>query len=463
MHRDKTAWSVLAVSAAIFLVGLWIIADGGFRRSVSLGVYLLINIVVLLDLIDVAVRLYLSHLRSTSQTSIELNVGTFTARQIELHLRPYAVVASVYNAEETLDDFLEAMQPVRDHLFVIDDCSTDQTALRLRRAGVKVMRGEVNRRKPGAIRSLLSAIPGEIETVVVVDPDALITSADDSNPRETLERVIFDFQRGGMAGLCPRLRIREDGWLARLQELEYALSFCVGRRSLADHTVTSGIAIYRRDALEAALRRHTLSVYAEDLRNALLMLGVGERIYYDARLVIQTEGKRSVAGWFSQRVGWFYGLLKVYRENFADVKRCARESRFLKYHYFIYLGVFSILLHPLKIIALALAALSITNAFDNLLGMNLIPDIGATDPLYFLLSYVKYTVLIAIVTCITTQGTERTRLLATAPIYYFYTLLHIIPITIGYLNWIALNLFGRRVYSDHYQDEMSVQKELAPV
>jgi cellulose synthase/poly-beta-1,6-N-acetylglucosamine synthase-like glycosyltransferase len=456
MHRDRFAWVALAVAALIFATGLWIVAAGGLRRSISLGVYFIINVVVLLDLVDIAIRFYVCRDRTRRETSVDLDVGTFSDAQIALHLEPYAIAVSIYNAEETLDDFLEVMDGVREHLYVIDDCSTDQTFLRLKRAGIKCFRGTVNQKKPGAIRELLRSIPQDIGTIVVIDPDVTITSS-----AAMLNRVIFDFQRSGMAAVCPRIVIRDEGWMARLQELEYALSFGVGRRSLADRTVTSGIAIYRRDALEAALARHTLSVYAEDLRNALLMLGMGERIYYDARLVVETEGKRTVRGWISQRVGWFYGLLKVYRENFEDVKRSARSGGFVRYHYFVYLGLFTILLHPLKVMALALAACSIANAFDNILGMSIIPDVGITDPVYFLLSYVKYTILIGAVVMMIAGRNERPRLLATVPLYYFYTLLHIVPITIGYLNWITLRLFGRRIYADHFQDEASVQRELA--
>ena len=110
-------------------------------------------------------------------------------------------------------------------------------------------------------------------------------------------------------------------------------------------------------------------------------------------------------------------------------------------------------------IALALAVLGVANALDNLFAFNLIPDVAATDPLYFLLSYVKYTLLIGFVVAFTAGHRERSRLLATVPVYYFYSLLHIVPVTIGYLNWITLHLFGRRIYSDHFQDELSVQEE----
>ena len=102
--------------------------------------------------------------------------------------------------------------------------------------------------------------------------------------------------------------IEPDGFLARFQAFEYALAFRVGRESLADFSITSGVSFYRRDALVRALHEHSLSVYAEDFENAVILLGHGERIYYDGRLVVSTEGPGTLQRWFSQRVGWYHGL-----------------------------------------------------------------------------------------------------------------------------------------------------------
>src|SRR5438874_8744599 len=76
----------------------------------------------------------------------------------------------------------------------------------------------------------------------------------------------------------------------------------VGRRSLADYGVTSGVSIYRRDALEWALEQHSMSIYAEDLENTVVLLHAGERIYYDGRLVVSTAGRTLCAA--GTRSGW---------------------------------------------------------------------------------------------------------------------------------------------------------------
>lgn len=424
----------------------------------ELVVWIAVSLLVFLDLIDILVRLYVA--RSTASvdgTSIRLDVGEFTPRQMKLHLKPWALIVSVHNLEDDLDPFLEAMEPYREHLWVIDDASTDRTFLRLQQAGVHCIRGSVNRKKPGALKELLRHLPADLETIGILDPDVHIRNFS-RNGLSDLERSLFLFQRSGCAAMCPRIEVRQDGWLARLQGLEYAITFAVGRKSLADRSITSGVAFYRRDALEHVFERHRLSVYAEDLRNALLLLGHGEQIYYDERLCVDTLGKRTLHSWFSQRVGWFFGLIRVYQDSFGDVRRIAGSRPFFVYHYVFYMGVCALALHPLKLLALALSIMGIANGFDDLLGLGVIPNTAWTDPAYFVLAYLKYTLLTAALLAFVVKG-ERRHLAGSVPLFYLYQLLHIVPVTIGYANWLSLRFLGRRVYRDHFQDEESLARE----
>jgi cellulose synthase/poly-beta-1,6-N-acetylglucosamine synthase-like glycosyltransferase len=424
----------------------------------DLFAYVVISFVVFLDLIDMTVRLFIAHRTAGNvATSIPLDIGEFTPRQMKLHLQPWALIVSVHNVEDDLDPFLEAMEPYREHLWVIDDASTDRTFLRLRQAGVQCIRGAVNRKKPGALKQLLQHLPSGIVTVGILDPDVHIRNTA-TGELSDLERALFLFQRSGCAAMCPRIEVREDGWLARLQGLEYAVTFAVGRKSLADRCITSGVAFYRRDALEHVFERHKLSVYAEDLRNALLLLGHGEQIYYDERLVVDTIGKQTLHSWFSQRVGWFFGLMRVYQDSFDDVRRIAGRRPFFVYHFIFYMGVFALALHPLKLIALALSIAGVANAFDDLLGLNVIPNVAWTDPAYFVLAYIKYTLLMTFVLAFVVKG-KRRHMAVSVPLFYLYQLLHIVPITIGYANWVTLRYLGRRVFRDHFQDEESLARE----
>ena len=251
-----------------------------------------------------------------------------------------------------------------------------------------------------------------------------------------------------------------EGLLARLQGFEYGMSFGLGRASLGEHSIASGIALYRRDALAAALGRHTLSVYAEDLENTILMLAAGERVRYDGRLVIETDGVTTWRHWFSQRVGWNYGLIKVYVERFGSIRQLARRRFALAYQYLIYTGVFVLLMHPLRIVCAGLLMLGLANGIDSLFALDWIADVPLTEPIYFLDAYCKYLVLALIALVAAVPAGERLRYLPVVPVYFFYALTQAVPNGLGFANWFALRLTGRRVWRDHYQDDESLRRSV---
>jgi len=424
-----------------------------FNTGFSFSLYVLGSLAFFLDFIDIMVRLYLRRGQTlpltrvqVPPTSVPLNVGEFTPYEVRFHLRPYAILVSVHNAAAELDRFLKFIEPFREHVWVIDDASDDDTWARLCRAGVKCVQGGRNRHKPGAIRTLLTTLPPEIATVIVIDPDSRIITG-----LAEVEHVLFEFQRSEMAALCPRITIRPDGWLTRIQRLEYWLAFSLGRKSLADCSITSGIAVYRRDALQQVFERHSLSVYAEDLENALILLSKNERVYYDGRLVVETDGMRELRRLFSQRVGWHFGLIKVYVEHWRTIVRNTRPGFVFRYQFLVYMGLFVLMLHPLKLLSLPLVILSALNGLDSLAGQNLVPDTALTNPVYFGALYVKYSLLILFVIPLAVGKKDRLAVLPVVPFYVFYALGQIVPATVGYANWFAVRIWGRRVYRDHYQ------------
>jgi glycosyltransferase involved in cell wall biosynthesis len=428
----------------------------------SVGVYLLTNVVLFVDLFDFLVRIRRHRIQSPardrsrcSPTSTPIVVGRFNPYQRKLHLRPYAIAISVHQLGDAIDDFVAAMAPHRGRLYVIDDASNDGTAARLEAAGIQVIRSTRNRHKPGAIRELLRYLPADVETILIMDPDSRVLELAGGDI-STLESVIFEFQRSGHAALCPRITVARRNWFTLLQRLEYALSFGIGRKSLGDFSITSGIALHRRDALVRVLAEHSLSVYAEDLENTLHLIGRDERIYYDERLVVETEGKTDIASWFSQRVGWSFGLAKVYALNERKVWRAASSDPMHFYQYLVYLGIFSLVLHPLKLLSLFPLVGSALNGIDSLLGIGIVPDNPLTNPWYFPLVYAKYTLLIAGVLPFAVPRNERLEHAPAVPLYLLYALGHLVPATVGFLNWISLRVAGRRIYRDHFADDAHV-------
>ena len=452
-------WSLFALFSVCALLVGWIALSAATDEAASLLVYGLANLIVFMDAIDFGVRLYV-HRRHTAVAS-ELGGGETHLLSIDLagarggrtgsvRVRPYAIIASIYNLEDELDEFMERLQPYRDHIWLISDGSTDKTAKRLQQAGWRCLDEEVNRHKPGALRHLLATLPPRVETVMVIDPDVRICGRHEGSVVD-LERAIADLQQSGAAAACPRIAIERDGFLARFQALEYTLCFMVGRRSLADYGVTSGVSIYRRDALEWALAQHSMSIYAEDLENTVILLHAGERIYYDGRLVVSTHGPHTVRRWYSQRVGWYYGFLRLYTQRTRELWRIGRRAPFAMYNFIGYMGVLGLGLHVLRIASAALLLVSAAAILDGLFALGLLPTGRAINPVAFAGAIGSYLVLAVIALFTVVPRRERAYVGPILPIYFLYVLAHIVPITVGFGNWVALRLWGRRIYRDHYQ------------
>jgi cellulose synthase/poly-beta-1,6-N-acetylglucosamine synthase-like glycosyltransferase len=459
------SWRTYSVLAPLALCGLlagWIVLSVADVRTVgfSILVFAVANLIVFTDALDFALRLYMRRRHTLAagggygrgNGGLSINLAAILppdARRV-VQAPPFAIIASIFNLEDRLQEFMSAFGAYKHRVWLISDGSTDQTVLRLRQAGWRCFDDGVNRRKPGALRRLLACLPEHIDIVMVIDPDIRIRGLNEGSTIN-LEQFVRDFQQSGAAAACPRIMIEPDGFLARFQAFEYALAFRVGRESLADFSVTSGVSFYRRSALARTLDEHSLSVYAEDFENALILLSHGERIYYDGRLVVSTEGPGSLQHWFSQRVGWYHGLLKVYSERFSEVLRISRRSPFAAYNYLIYIGGLALGIHLVKIVSAALLLLSFLGGLDALLN-DFVPQGSLGNPEYFTAAVGSYLALgvIALFTCV--PKAERGYIAPIVPLYLCYAIAHIVPMTVGFGNFFALRLFRRRVYQDHYEN-----------
>lgn len=452
MQGDPARVGSIVGLALVCIAALVIASASGLLSSSSrIVIYLLANLILAFDAVDLIVRLWLRRLHGAAGRgpSFDLGLPEISNTERALALSPYAIVASLRNESDDIDRFVATLSPFKDVVWLIDDASDDDTLLRLRRAGWNCAAGERHRNKPGALLQLLKSLPAEIQTVVVMDPDASWVTPPGSE-RATLERLISDLQRSGTAALTPRVQARRGGWLVECQALEYELACGLGRKSLGDLACNSGVSVYRRSALMDALSRHSLSIYAEDFENSLLLLSGGERIYYDDRMIIQTRAKLTWMQLFSQRVGWAFGCAKVCRERWPQLLAIARRSPMGAYQYLFYLVLNGIVLLPLKLASIGILGMSLLAGLDELFMAGLIPNRSWNDPLLFALWYVKSTTVLMLACTSALPRGERLRHLLTLPFYCVYALLQYLPNTVGYLNLLTLKLLGRRLYADHY-------------
>jgi cellulose synthase/poly-beta-1,6-N-acetylglucosamine synthase-like glycosyltransferase len=460
--KMRRTLAVLAPLAVCGLLAGWIILTIANARAAgfSLFIFAIANLIVYTDAIDFALRLYMRRRHTAAvgavvgsgrDPNVSVNLASMVPTGVSrVPVSRFAIIASVFNLEDQVEEFVRTFEQYRERIWLISDGSNDNTVLRLCQAGWRCFDDGVNRRKPGAVRRLLQRLPAHIETVMVIDPDIRIRGLGEGSAIE-LERFVSDFQQSGAAAACPRIMIEPDGFLARFQAFEYALAFRIGRESLADFSITSGVSIYRRNALARVLEEHSLSVYAEDFENALILLSWGEKIYYDGRLVVSTEGPGTLQRWFSQRVGWYHGLLKVYVERFPEVWKISRRSPFAMYHYLVYVGGMSLAMHLVKMASAALLVVSFLVGLDELLLDRFIPEGSIGNPTYFTAAMTSYLALgvVALFTCV--PKSERAYAAPIVPLYLCYAVTHIVPMTVGFGNYFALKLFGRRVYQDHYE------------
>src|SRR2546423_2781330 len=154
----KRHWTLFAPLSVYALLAAWMALSAADVQAedFSFLLYGLANLIVFTDAIDFGLRLYV-HRRNTAPTA-EFDRGEMRQLSIELAaprrggigaatVRPYAIIASIFNFEDQLDEFMERLQPYRDHVWLISEGSTDNTAKRLRQAGCRGPDDQVNRNK----------------------------------------------------------------------------------------------------------------------------------------------------------------------------------------------------------------------------------------------------------------------------------------------------------------------------
>jgi hypothetical protein len=80
-----------------------------------------------------------------------------------------------------------------------------------------------------------------------------------------------------------------------------------------------------------------------------------------------------------------------------------------------------------------------------------LPVNSVTNPTYFTAAVGSYLFLGAVALFTIVPKNERGYVAPIVPLYLFYALVQIVPMTVGFANWIAVQLWGRRLFHDHYE------------
>jgi hypothetical protein len=101
--------------------------------------------------------------------------------------------------------------------------------------------------------------------------------------------------------------------------------------------------------------------------------------------------------------------------------------------------------------------ISFLSGFDQLLVGGVIPTGNFINPDFFISAIGSYLALGVIALYTVVPKAERAYAAPIVPLYLFYAIAHIVPMTVGYLNWMTLRIWGRRVYRDHYTSDASLR------
>ena len=124
-------------------------------------------------------------------------------------------------------------------------------------------------------------------------------------------------------------------------------------------------------------------------------------------LGVRPEGPGTLGRWFSQRVGWYHGLLKVSVQRVGEIRRITARAPFAMYHFVIYIGALTLALHFVKILSLALLVISLLGGMDDLFVADLLPRNTFTDPAYFVGTAAGYLALGVVALFTVVQERER--------------------------------------------------------
>jgi cellulose synthase/poly-beta-1,6-N-acetylglucosamine synthase-like glycosyltransferase len=234
-----------------------------------------------------------------------------------------SVVVPAYNEEARIAATLAslaALSPPASEIIVVDDGSSDQTAVRaqeglgLHPCGSLIRLGH-NQGKANALNAGLSAARGDL--IATVDADTILA-------KDALGLAVAELQRQSADAVAFRLEAAQrTGFLTLLQEREYALGFNferAGQSLVGAIPVMPGAAtLFRKEALSAS--PFSARTSTEDADLTLALSGERRRLILANAACAQTEVPTTARALLRQRIRWTSGHLHC-----SFLYLCSRSS-----------------------------------------------------------------------------------------------------------------------------------------
>ena len=237
-----------------------------------------------------------------------------------------SVVIPAWNRGESLRTCLEHVQRLKYskklQVIVVDDASTDQTKQILSdfKKDIKAIHLEQNGGKAHAINTGLRHVKGEI--IVVMDGD--------SYPHEDslLKLIPHFYDQPNVGAVTTIVRVRNrNGWLQKIQEVEYFLEFGLKNsvlNTLDSLYVTPGpLSAYTKEALDKTkgYDEHNIT---EDMEITFHLHQLGYSIVLEPEAQVFTDVPDTLTKLYRQRQRWSYGgwqTIYKYRKHLFSTEK----------------------------------------------------------------------------------------------------------------------------------------------
>lgn len=199
------------------------------------------------------------------------------------------------------------------HIYVVDDCSTDDTAAQVRAVhGVRLLSDGRKRGKLGGIRELLTHfdLASRYEYLAILDADSHVAP-------EYFHEILVRFLQDDQAVLvCGAPRSERYNWLTAYRAYEYAVTLRLyrqGQHAMGVITVAPGCASVYRTRVLSQLDWDSQTLVEDMDLTVQVHRGKLGRVAYTAAAVAYTQDPRTLRDYVGQLTRWYRGTWQVMR------------------------------------------------------------------------------------------------------------------------------------------------------
>jgi polyprenyl-phospho-N-acetylgalactosaminyl synthase len=159
------------------------------------------------------------------------------------------IVIPAYNEAKMIAEVVKDVRTVSPHIFVVDDGSSDETALSAREAGATVLRHILNRGQGAALRTgIEAALRSSADIIVTYDADGQMASSDIQSLAAPIEAGLCDIVLGSRFLTTNDERPTTNIPFTRRLTLKAALIFTMLTTGLKLTDTHNGLRAFSREA-----------------------------------------------------------------------------------------------------------------------------------------------------------------------------------------------------------------------